>query len=218
VDTRFAGSGTFEGGLQVVAERSELQTREDGFSRRTLWRRAGTGAVVAGAFIAGSPASMAFAAPANQTDATTLRLNAGSEPDTIDPQKASFVGEIDKIMRVFRNLLQFDKTNTLVPDQAAALPVASDGGKTLTFTLKSGLTYSDGKALTAKDYEYGWKRQPDPAGRGGYSRPRVVPPPRRLPETMPPSGTSSRVPRRTTAPTSRRHLRTTSRSCVTPLV
>ena len=52
-----------------------MQTREDGFSRRTLWRRAGTGAVVAGAFIAHSPASMAFAAPANQTDATTLRLN-----------------------------------------------------------------------------------------------------------------------------------------------
>ncbi|NBT19131.1 MAG: hypothetical protein EBT00_10220 [Proteobacteria bacterium] len=169
MDTRFAGSGTFEGGLQVVAERSELQTREDGFSRRTLWRRAGTGAVVAGAFIAGSPASMAFAAPANQTDATTLRLNAGSEPDTIDPQKASFVGEIDKIMRVFRNLLQFDKTNTLVPDQAAALPVASDGGKTLTFTLKSGLTYSDGKALTAKDYEYGWKRHLDPAVAGDYA-------------------------------------------------
>ena len=153
----------------MVAERSEMQTREDGFSRRTLWRRAGTGAVVAGAFIAGSPASMAFAAPANQTDATTLRLNAGSEPDTIDPQKASFVGEIDKIMRVFRNLLQFDKTNTLVPDQAAALPVASDGGKTLTFTLKSGLTYSDGKALTAKDYEYGWKRHLDPAVAGDYA-------------------------------------------------
>ncbi|MSQ44249.1 MAG: peptide ABC transporter substrate-binding protein [Chloroflexi bacterium] len=169
VDPPGAGSDSFEGGLQVVAERTDLATREDGFSRRTLWRRAGTGAVVAGAFIAGSPASLAFAAPANQTDATTLRLNAGHEPDTIDPQKASFVDEIDKIMRVFRNLLQFDKTITLVPDQAAALPVASDGGKTLTFTLKSGLTYSDGKPLTAKDYEYGWKRHLDPVVAGEYA-------------------------------------------------
>ncbi|NDF07997.1 MAG: peptide ABC transporter substrate-binding protein, partial [Proteobacteria bacterium] len=44
-----------------------------------------------------------------------------------------------------------------------------DGGKTLTFTLKSGLTYSDGKALTAKDYEYGWKRHLDPAVAGDYA-------------------------------------------------
>ena len=86
----------------VVAETVQSPARMGEFSRRTLWRHAATGAAAAGALAAASPATLAFA----QADAGTLRLNAGSEPDTIDPQKASFVGEIDKIMRVFRNLLQ----------------------------------------------------------------------------------------------------------------
>ena len=149
----------------VVAEAVQTPARLGGFSRRTLWRHAATGAAAAGVVVAGSPATLAFA----QSDASTLRLNAGSEPDTIDPQKASFVGEIDKIMRVFRNLLQFDKTSALVPDQAAEMPKVSDGGKTFTFTLKKGLVYSDGTPLTAKNYEYGWKRHLDPAVAGDYA-------------------------------------------------
>jgi oligopeptide transport system substrate-binding protein len=138
-------------------------------TRRTLLGRAGAGTAGAAALLAGAPTSAALAAPAAQAAPGSLRLNAASEPDSIDPQKASFVNEIDKIMRVFRNLLQFDKSGALVPDQAQAMPVVEDGGKTLTFTLKPGLTYSDGRPLTAADFEYGWKRHLDPAVAGQYA-------------------------------------------------
>ncbi len=98
-----------------------------------------------------------------------LRLNLGSEPDTIDPQKASFVGEIDVIMKVFSNLLTFDSSGNLIPEAAAEMPKFSADGKTLTVKLKPGLKYSDGQPLTAKNYEYAWKRHMDPNVAGEYA-------------------------------------------------
>jgi oligopeptide transport system substrate-binding protein len=109
------------------------------------------------------------AAPAPQTLGNTLRLNVGSEPDTIDPGKASFVGEINVVMRVFSNLLRFDTDLNLIPDQAAEMPAIEDDGTRLTFRLRDDITYSDGKPVTAQDFEYGWKRQLDPNTAGEYA-------------------------------------------------
>jgi len=144
----------------ALAEELEL-TR---ISRRGFLVKAGAGAAAAAAVTAAAPMG-AFA----QMAGNTLRLNAGSEPDTIDPQKASFVGEIDKIMRVYRNLLTFDKDINLVPDQAAGMPAADASGTVMTFTLKPGLKFSDGTPLTAQHFEYGWKRHLDPKVAGEYS-------------------------------------------------
>ena len=54
-----------------------------------------------------------------------------------------------------------DGTLSVVADCATALPegkVNSDGTVTYTYTLKDGLKWSDGKALTAGDFEFAWKR------------------------------------------------------------
>lgn len=91
-----------------------------------------------------------------------LRLHITAEPDLIDPQRAESAEEIGVVMKVFGNLLTFDASGALVPDMAAALPVASSDGLTYTVKLKSNLKYSDGRALTAQNFEYGWKRQLDP--------------------------------------------------------
>jgi oligopeptide transport system substrate-binding protein len=139
-----------------------------GFGRREALVRGG-GALGTAALALGVPAARVLAAPAPQSASGTLRLQASSEPDTIDPQRASFVTEIDKVMRVFRNLLTFDRDLQLVPDQAADFPVVEDGGRLLTFTLKPDLVYSDGRPLTARDFEFGWKRHLDPATRGDYA-------------------------------------------------
>lgn len=145
------------------------ESRVDGdLTRRGLLVRAGTVSAGAAALTLGGPAT-AMGAPAAQALGNTLRLNAGSEPDTIDPQKASFISEIDVIMRVYRNLLTRDISNNLIPDQAESMPAVEEGGTVLTFTLKPGLTYSDGRPLTARDFEFGWKRHLDPAVAGEYS-------------------------------------------------
>ncbi len=45
----------------------------------------------------------------------------------------------------------------------ADLPVMSDGGKTYTFTLRSGITFSNGSPITAEDVRYTWLRMLSPA-------------------------------------------------------
>ena len=92
-----------------------------------------------------------------------LRLHLSADPSTIDPQQASASDETDIVMMVFSNLLAFDADGNLTPETAVALPTLSPDGLTYTFRLKPGRKYSDGRPLTAKDFEYGWKRQLDPA-------------------------------------------------------
>ena len=80
-----------------------------------------------------APTAAPTAVPTAKPAAQVLRLNLGSEPDTIDPQKESFVSEVDVTMKVFSNLLTFDSSGNLVPEMAAAMPTFSADGKTITF-------------------------------------------------------------------------------------
>ncbi|TMC45634.1 MAG: peptide ABC transporter substrate-binding protein [Chloroflexi bacterium] len=99
-----------------------------------------------------------------------LTTNMSAEPDTIDPQVESFVSEIGVTMRVFEPLMTADvKTGKVIPAAAKDQPKISSDGKTYTYTLRDGLTYSDGKAVTANDFKYGWQRLCDPATAGDYA-------------------------------------------------
>jgi oligopeptide transport system substrate-binding protein len=99
-----------------------------------------------------------------------LVTNMSSEPDTIDPQVESFVGEIGVTMKVYEALMTFDlKTGKPIPAAAKDQPKVSSDGKTYTYTLRDGLKYSDGKALGANDFKYGWQRLCDPATAGEYA-------------------------------------------------
>lgn len=99
-----------------------------------------------------------------------LVTNAGAEPDTIDPQKESFVNEVAQTMMVFEGLMKLDaKTLKPIPGSAAKEPEVSADGLRYKYTLREGLKYSDGKAVTAKDFAYGWTRLCDPATNGAYA-------------------------------------------------
>jgi len=99
-----------------------------------------------------------------------LVTNMGAEPDNIDPQQSSFVQEIGVNMKVFEALMTFDvKTGKPIPAAAKDQPKVSADGKTYTYTVRDGLKYSDGKALTANDFKYGWQRLCDPATAGQYA-------------------------------------------------
>ena len=99
-----------------------------------------------------------------------LVTNMGSEPDNIDPQQSQFVQEIGVNMKVFEALMTFDvKSGKPIPAAAKDQPKVSADGKTYTYTLRDGLKYSDGKALTAENFKYGWQRHCYPAIAGGYA-------------------------------------------------
>ncbi|HTJ60818.1 MAG TPA: peptide ABC transporter substrate-binding protein [Candidatus Saccharimonadales bacterium] len=99
-----------------------------------------------------------------------IRTSLAAEPDTIDPQRESFPDEIAQTLMVYEPLLTFDpKTLQPVPAAARALPDVSDDGLTLTFTLRDGLSYSDGAPLRAQDFVNGWTRLCDPSIAGDFA-------------------------------------------------
>ena len=57
----------------------------------------------------------------------------------------------------------------MVPDLATNTGVSSDDGKTWTYTLKSGLKFSDGTPITSQDIKYGVERSFAPELSGGLS-------------------------------------------------
>ena len=113
----------------------------------------------------GNPASTAAYDPNGE-----LNTNTGGEPDTIDPQKESFVNEVAQTMMVFEALMAFDpKTLRPIPGAAAKDPDVSADGLTYKYTLRDGLKYSDGSAVAPKDFAYGFTRLCDPAVAGEYA-------------------------------------------------
>ncbi len=99
-----------------------------------------------------------------------LTTNTGGEPDTIDPQKESFVAEVGQTMMVFEALMNLDpKTLRPVPAAAIKEPEVSADGLTYKYTLRDGLKYSDGTAVTPKDFAYGFTRLCDPVTAGEYA-------------------------------------------------
>jgi oligopeptide transport system substrate-binding protein len=107
------------------------------------------------------------AAASPQQDAKVLRINLGAFPDTIDPQKSSFVNEIAHLKLVYEGLTKLNEKLATVPGAAEKWAYSNDG-TTLTFTLRKGLKYSDGSVLNAKRFEYSILRNINPATAGEY--------------------------------------------------
>jgi oligopeptide transport system substrate-binding protein len=97
-----------------------------------------------------------------------LRINLGAYHDNLDPQKAAFVNEIAVLQLAYEGLTRFDPNGNVLPAQAERWSVAPDG-KTITFTLRTGLKRADGTPITAGDFEASFKRLVDPRVAGEYS-------------------------------------------------
>jgi peptide/nickel transport system substrate-binding protein len=86
-----------------------------------------------------------------------------SDPHGINPYVTSDAGASAMADRVFQKLLGQDfLTTELYPVLAEARPLVSDDHLTYTFTLKQGITFSDGKPLTANDVVFSFKAIANP--------------------------------------------------------
>ena len=97
--------------------------------------------------------------------ATSLAVCLASEPATLDPALNSAVDGATMVAHLFSGLAKWaqDESGNLVivPDAATELVEGvtnEDGTVTYTYTLKDGLLWSDGKPVTAADFEFAWKR------------------------------------------------------------
>jgi len=97
-----------------------------------------------------------------------ITYNLGAEPKTLDPGTNEAVDGATVIVNAFDGLTRLDAHDNPVPAVAKKWDVSSDGKK-YTFHLKKGILWSDGKEVTAKDFEYAWKRALDPKTASEYA-------------------------------------------------
>ena len=90
------------------------------------------------------------------------------EPPTLDPGLATDGHSVDVITQLFEGLVAFDDQGNVSGVEAQGWQV-SDDGRTYTFQLRDGLRWSDGQPVTARDYEYAWKRNVDPKTASDYA-------------------------------------------------
>src|SRR6266581_8501568 len=79
----------------------------------------------------------------------------------LDPAQGPDANSSIAVGMIFSGLVRSDKDLNVIPDQAT-WQVSSDN-KVYTFTLKSGITFSDGTPVTAQSYVYTWTRALLPA-------------------------------------------------------
>ena len=109
-----------------------------------------------------------FAACGDKKPAATaseINVCIASEPDTIDPALNSAVDGATLIAHLFSGLAKWAQDDNgnlvIVADAAQELTEGvknDDGTITYTYTLRDGLTWSDGQPLTAQDFVYSWNR------------------------------------------------------------
>ena len=99
-----------------------------------------------------------IAPAASSPDEVTIALSA---PATLDPAAAGDAASAAVIAQVFESLTTVDADLTVRPALAGSWSFA-DGGRTVVFTLRDGLAFSDGTPLTAADVKRSWLRVIDP--------------------------------------------------------
>ena len=101
--------------------------------------------LLAGALCLTAACGFEARAPESTADGGTLRFISEGAIDTLDPQGTSWLVDFRVIECLFEPLLRANPASgVLEPAAASALPVVSSDGRTYTFTLRDGATWSNG--------------------------------------------------------------------------
>lgn len=102
-------------------------------------------------------APISNATPALAANQVLTFPNVGTQDiSTLDPAQGPDQNSAIAVSMIYSGLVRFDKNLNVVPDQAT-YSISSDN-KTYTFTLKPGITFSDGTPVTAQSYVYSLTR------------------------------------------------------------
>ena len=104
-----------------------------------------------------SLASLALA----QQSGGVLRVGMQTDPVGLDPHSTNATATRNMLENVYDTLVMFDSSLQIVPGLAESWE-ASEDGLTWTFTLRDGVTFHNGDALTASDVAFSINRIKDP--------------------------------------------------------
>ncbi len=104
--------------------------------------------------------------------AADLTMGIAVEPDSIDPHFHWFGGDLNVSFQIFEPLVRLGANGTLSPGLATSWKPLDD--TSWEFTLRPGVTFQDGTALSASDVAFTYQRAPtvprSPSGFGPFLR------------------------------------------------
>ncbi|WP_337873634.1 peptide ABC transporter substrate-binding protein [Exiguobacterium sp.] len=102
-------------------------------------------------------------------EAQVLNLLDGSDIPSLNPTLATDAVSFNVLNNVNEGLYRMDENDEPTPGMAESHEVSEDG-KTYTFKIREGATWSNGEPVTANDFEYAWKEvlNPDNASQYAY--------------------------------------------------
>ncbi|TMJ28504.1 MAG: peptide ABC transporter substrate-binding protein, partial [Alphaproteobacteria bacterium] len=113
-------------------------------------------------FVLAAAALLALAAPASaQKAGGTLRVSHRDNPPSASIHEEATISTVMPFMSVYNNLVVFDpqekqnRPDKIVPDLATEWAWSNDG-KDLTFKLRDGVKWHDGKPFTSADVKCTW--------------------------------------------------------------
>jgi len=112
-------------------------------------------AIAAGCSNQGDNSGGGDSAAAGPLDAITVS-GGGEDSMGANPQDTGTLLGLSICRHLYEGLYKLDESGTVVLGQAASVDT-SDDGLTYTFTLRDDIKWSDGQAVTAADFVYGWK-------------------------------------------------------------
>jgi peptide/nickel transport system substrate-binding protein len=105
--------------------------------------------------------------PTGGASGGTLTIGLFQEPDNLNPYLA--VQTASRLVRevTLEGLVSADADGNYIPELAAEVPTTENGGisedgLTITYTLKEGITWSDGDPFTSADVKFTWEAIMDP--------------------------------------------------------
>lgn len=101
----------------------------------------------------------------DRTDASLMFCEA---PNSLDPAFAENIPALTLVANLFSGLYTYDAEGDVVPELAESCTV-SDDGLVYTFTMRSGLLWSNGADFGASDFVYSWRRVADSEIKSPYA-------------------------------------------------
>ncbi|MGA2489242.1 MAG: ABC transporter substrate-binding protein, partial [Anaerolineales bacterium] len=100
--------------------------------------------------------------PAQAAQARRLRLGFPGQYVTLDPGRAGWGPDIAMICHLFSGLAEINEELDVIPAVARSWQVLEEGRRYI-FHLRDDVAWTDGKPVTAPDFEWAWKRNLEPA-------------------------------------------------------
>lgn len=125
-------------------------------------------AVIAGCGDGGDDEATDTGATGQAASNQTITVNWGAEPPSLDPGLASDTTSANILFNIMDPLVKLGDDLEPVPGLAQSWTVTG-GGKTVTLKLRRDGKWTNGDPVTARDFEYSWKRTVSPELAADYA-------------------------------------------------